>query len=98
MWRGGGLGYGQNWYDVTASRLAGTNYTNTTGKPIYASVQFYLGSTGSAAMIVDVVIIPGSSFNGAGGAFAVAAIIPNGSTYMAYKDTAGSLYRWSELR
>lgn len=49
-------------------------------------------------MIVDGVIIPGSSFNGAGGAFAVAAIIPNGSTYMAYKDTAGSLYRWSELR
>ena len=32
------IGYGQTWQNVTASRVAGTNYTNTTGRPITVAV------------------------------------------------------------
>jgi len=32
------IGYSQTWQDVTASRAAGTTYTNTTGRPITAII------------------------------------------------------------
>lgn len=31
------LGYGQKYYDMTASRVSGTTYYNTTGKPIFVT-------------------------------------------------------------
>lgn len=44
-----GLGVGQTWQDVSASRAINTSYQNTTGKPIFVSVSGY-GSAGAAAM------------------------------------------------
>ena len=32
------IGVGQTWQDVTASRVAGITYTNSTGKPISVSI------------------------------------------------------------
>ena len=36
------FGVGQTWKDLTASRVLGTTYTNTTGKPIVVCVRGYL--------------------------------------------------------
>ncbi len=33
------IGVGQTWQDVTASRVAGTTYTNSTGRPIYINIK-----------------------------------------------------------
>lgn len=33
------IGVGQTWQDVTVSRVAGTTYTNSTGKPIMIAIQ-----------------------------------------------------------
>lgn len=46
---GGGLGYGQTWQDVGASRSVGVTYTNTTGKPIVVAPES--GSASSASTI-----------------------------------------------
>ena len=41
-----GVGVNQTWTDVTASRSAGTTYTNSTGKPITVSVSCPASGTG----------------------------------------------------
>jgi hypothetical protein len=83
------LGYGQTWQDVTASRVASTQYYNTTGKPIEVAIT----TNGDGNFYVNGVtymrLTAGTSARGAG-----SLIIPSGARY-AFTDTA--LY-WSELR
>ena len=95
---GGGLGVGQTWQDMTASRAATTVYTNTTGKPIQVNVM--VNSSGSAnhsEFYCDGVLV--SRFNNAnnGQQGNTSAIIPPGSTY-SLTIIAGVLYKWMELR
>lgn len=45
------LGYGQTWQDVTGSRVSGTTYYNTTGKPIIARLQCNVSATPWSAAI-----------------------------------------------
>jgi hypothetical protein len=86
-----GIGVGQTWQDVTASRASGTTYTNSTGKPIMVNI----GETtnGSATLTVGGVQVAQSTITG--GDATMSAIVPDGTTYVA---TFGGLNFWAELR
>lgn len=98
---GSGLGVGQTWQNMTGSRAFGTNYTNSTGKPIqvsaFGSVTGYCGITA----VVDGVTVA-SQWSGASGYTQysnVVFIVPNGSAYR-IENTSGTcgLSNWAELR
>lgn len=78
-----GIGVGQTWQDVTGSRVVGTTYTNTTGRPIQILVQyldsgssdgatFRIGSLTRITSDVPAVYTYPLWFS---------AVIPNGETY-----------------
>lgn len=95
-----GIGVGQTWQDVTGSRVAGTTYTNTTGRTICATVAVRAAS-GTAAefsFLVDGVVISNDDGSAHIWDHTITAIIPNGHTYRL--DGAGnySIYTWAELR
>lgn len=97
-----GIGYGQTWTDVGGSRLSGTTYTNSTGKPIQIIVctdnagNTTYGAAGAAKFYINGSNV-GQQFcsNAAniGGMFQ--AVIPNGSTYSV---SASTIRTWYELR
>ena len=92
------IGYGQTWQDVTSSRVAGTNYYNTTGKPIAVVVAFTSTSTASARIATNGNVIVGS---GASSPFviSVTGVITAGSQYSAYVDSGTpTIANWVELR
>jgi hypothetical protein len=77
----GGLGVGQTWQDVTASRVSGTTYTNSTGKPIQVNFQLVvsgLSSTYNKAVVVGGVTVYSDTINGS---IDCSVIVPNGVTY-----------------
>ena len=93
----GGIGIGQTWQDVTASRVSGTTYTNSTGKPIMAVVTISVSGGGaSVSFIVGGVTIPffGFSASGGSGYAGGTVIIPTGATY----SCTGIINSWMELR
>jgi len=81
---------GQTWQDVTASRVGGTVYTNTTGRPI----QLLTNSSGGSAPVLTIAtqtiqyIIPVSVNLG------FSAIVPVGATY----SISVTQSKWLELR
>jgi len=94
-----GVGDGQTWQLPT--RVSGTTYTNSTGKPILVCISLTYSATSpqSSTITVDSVIIQSSGGNNVSGAssqpvhtFVVAA----GGTYVA--SIGGTLSKWSELR
>jgi hypothetical protein len=92
------FGFGQTEQDVTASRLIGVTYYNTTSRPILVNVG--LTSTApnqSAVMNVNGVAFGGSSFPNAGFSIVVTAIVRPGASYQV---PAGSytLSTWREIR
>jgi hypothetical protein len=83
-----GLGVDQTWQDLTASRSASTNYTNTTGRTI--TVLLSAGGTNT------LFTIDGISFTTSqtSGLKAITVIVPNGSVY-----SFDSIFdSWLELR
>jgi len=97
-----GIGVGQTWQDVTSSRASGTTYTNSTGKPIFISVN---GSgapnNGAMSMTIDGVLIGRQGFQSISSGTSNAtmtAIVPNGSTYKVDNVSGWSLSIWAELR
>ena len=82
-----GLGDGQAWQNVTASRVSGTVYTNTTGRPIFVQVSF---TTGGVYVVVDGVNLTVSAYH-------AAFIVPAGSTYKVTYGSPSNL-TWVELR
>ena len=98
-----GIGVGQTWQNVTSSRLVGTTYTNSTGKPIFIMIS----SQASAATNNNILVINGVNLAQLGliaganldtwGNFNT--IIPNGSTYAVTGYNNGlPLSYWAELR
>ena len=90
---GAGIGVGQTWQDMSATRTVGTTYTNSTGKPIQAMIT--LGSNSS----YNVQLLLGGTFTevftGSGNARLVfQGIIPDGVSYRAN----GAYVSWFELR
>lgn len=84
------LGQGQTWQDVAASRVAGTTYTNTTGRPIAVSIRET--GDGTRTLSVNGVIVSYA----AGNAYdsMLFAVVPAGSTYV----FSGGFNIWAELR
>jgi len=93
------IGYGQTWQAFTSvTRVMGTTYYNTTGKPIAIAVAGIIGATGSNMQCtVNGVVIPGATT--ANAYTAVFAIIPPGASYMVNTNTGTPTWQsWSELR
>lgn len=93
------LGEGQTWQNMTASRFAGTNYTNNTGRPIFVSITFEQTSTFVVSMqfYVDGVEVSRGGQGSSPGGSPLAAIVPNGSTY-SVTVAGNSASVWAELR
>lgn len=87
------LGVGQTQQDVTGSRVSGTTYTNSTGKPIHVFINGYFSGGGPFTFEINTVV-QGSYTYVANGYFSFSFIIPNGATYKA----TCTFTKWSELR
>jgi hypothetical protein len=82
-----GVGIGQTWQNVTASRVMGTTYTNSTGKPIMLIARAdrtAVSTSGIGITINGVGVIPicFSTNSGGGNAAVGSIIIPLGATYV----------------
>ena len=92
------IGVGQTWQNLTASRVANTTYTNTTGRPIQIAV---CASTSIQFEIFEMVINGNSIlfgrgyFSGSSAFAAITATIPNNATY---RLATGNINNWLELR
>ena len=80
------FGVGQTWQDFTTSRVSGTTYTNSTGKPILVVVNTYGGTS-----IVDGVTL---RYRGDDSEGDWSFIVPSGSTY----SVTGDIRSLAELR
>ena len=96
-----GVGVGQTWQDMTASRaFGGAGYTNSTGKPIELAI-IYSSSSGSVSLIATIggAAVPITSTAPLAGAQGGATVIvPVGATYAVNTSIAGTLLSWWELR
>jgi len=84
--------------DVKASRAINITYTNATESPLYVNIAFVsTANNQTASILVDGVLILGSSFPSASLSLAVSAIVPAGATY---KVPTGSytINTWTEMR
>ena len=93
------LGVGQTWQDVVASRVAGTTYTNTDGKPREVWISVVGSSYIQATYYID--NVARSTINTGGAGYSQSAgipfIVPNNSTYKIVVAN-GSISNWHELR
>ena len=98
------LGVGQTWQDVTASRATGTEYTNSTGRPIMVAATAGPATYSYSYGLVDgVTIIEYQSRDSATATSqsGVVFIVPAGSTYQVNVNVNGSttsFTNWQELR
>ena len=90
----GGLGDGQTWQNMTASRSSGVTYTNSTGKPI--SIIVTCGLNGSTISLTIAGSVRQSMGNTGAGNGNVTGIVPNGATYSV--TAPSTIDNWSELR
>lgn len=94
------FGYGQTLQNVAASRVAGTTYYNTTGRPIFIAVAMN-SSAPSATIIATVngVQIFGSTAVSVPNVSPVSFIVPPGGSYVvAMSGGTSSINSWVELR
>lgn len=93
-----GIGVNQTWQNVTASRAAGTTYTNSTGKPIMVSVTAVrVGSSSSLSVVVGgVTIFAADASSQWYGSNDPCFIVPAGATYVVTSSTG--FRNWAELR
>ncbi len=97
---GAELGVGQTWQNVTANRVFGTLYTNTTSRTIVVIISGYQGVTQTNTFYINGVIV-GKAYesSSSGSGFPTTLIVPSGSTYMIVKGGVYSqILAWAELR
>lgn len=88
----------QAYADVTGSRGLGTDYTNSTGRPIFAAVSIGLfGGGNTATLVVGGVNAASVVASGGNAKFELSGIVPAGAVY---RVNAGGVidYAWTELR
>jgi hypothetical protein len=97
-------GSGQAWTNVSGSRVIGTAYTNSTGRPIQVNVFLInsgLGSGFTATMTSGSVTVSEGQMGIFSGettfGIMLSAIIPNGASYQVNM-VNGTISFWSELR
>ncbi|MGE7992137.1 phage tail protein [Pseudomonas sp. NPDC089554] len=81
------LGDGQAWQNVTANRVFGTIYTNTTGRSIQVQASIQTGAISATCGGVTIVV----------NAFHAAFVVPAGATY-SVTPSSPTNFVWSELR
>ena len=94
-----GIGAGQTWQDVKASRAKLVTYTNSTGRTIVVSI---MASGGGASNVIFTLSVSGIVVGGyqtytATSQGFVSAIVPPGATYILNADVSTINY-WAELR
>jgi ABC-type Fe3+ transport system substrate-binding protein len=82
------LGVAQTWQNLTASRVFGATYTNSTTKPIFVMV----GPSITANLTVTI-----SGGVGAAMPYNTSFIVPPGGIY-SVTSSAGTVFAWNELR
>jgi hypothetical protein len=99
------IGVGQTWQDVSSSRETNTDYTNSTGKPIFVEVSDKNVVNNGLEMTCDGITVGYFSFDAGNTNASIGAIIPNNSVYKVYKlnssgdrMTTVQAMQWSELR
>lgn len=90
-----GIGVNQTWQNVTASRAAGTTYTNSTGKPIQVNIIVNQNNAGNSLTVGGIVVATSVIVSGYSLPQTVSAIVPAGTTYSL---SAGTFSSWLELR
>jgi len=95
------LGYGQTWQDFTSTRVSGTTYYNTTGKPIMVAVNTSSGASNGQSLTLTIAGINTSNAYFALSSQQFAAnctgIVPPGASYSATVSST-TIGNWSELR
>ncbi|MDD5688486.1 MAG: hypothetical protein PHE88_11725 [Elusimicrobia bacterium] len=86
------LGYGQTWQNVTGSRVVGTTYYNTTGKPIYV-IATSTAAFGLTFSVGGFVVVP--LLNNGIWAYVV---VPPGVPYLMPSTNTPIINTWYELR
>ena len=92
------LGFGQIWTNVTGSRVLGTSYTNTTGRPISIFVFCVSSVNANLNITVNGLVLfgPGAT---AGFSLQNTVIVPVGGVYSANVSAGvASSVAWVELR
>lgn len=84
------FGYGQTWQNVAGSRVAGTTYYNTTGRPIQLSISS--NSVASNITVGGIVVGIGNSLAGN----YQTPIVPPGASYLL--QSGATIIAWLELR
>jgi len=92
-----GIGVGQTWTNVLASRAAATTYTNSTGKPIYVLITCTSGGTTIVGTVNGLTFNTGIGSGAYYNCSTLYLVVPNGSTYRTNSFGAGS-QSWHELR
>ena len=94
------FGIGQTYSNVTASRVSGTTYTNSSTRPIMLSIAVVDGyDAGAATLYVNssIAIRLDDLAGGSAGYVQIVAVVPSGQTYKL--DATGNLITfWGELR
>ena len=94
------FGIGQTYSDVTASRVSGTTYTNSSTRPIMLSIAVRDSSgVGAATLYVNssIAIRLDDLAGGGAGYVQIVAVVPSGQTYKL--DATGNLITfWGEFR
>lgn len=91
------IGVGQTWQDVTASRAAGTTYTNSTGKPIFVMISVYNSQAANILLVtVSGVLISAVGQSTWDNSTQASFIVPDGATYSATSSSGVRI--WAELR
>lgn len=90
------LGYGQTLQDVTASRALGTTYYNTTGKPIFISIDMNQSASNSSTLTINGIAVDYNAYATLSVTFGLKGVVPPGGSYSV--STGNSLNKWVELR
>jgi hypothetical protein len=94
----GSFGQGQVPQNVTGSRVLGTTYYNTTGRPIFVHVVNQMTIANASAIVtVGGISFAGSSSGAATYLSTVSAVVPPGVAY-SVDTTSATLIQWREIR
>ncbi len=91
-----GLGEGQTLQNLTASRATATNYTNTTGRTIYAIIRMVIAAGATSDGLLDGSIVSTLGNNGTGGTTVTHLLIIKAD--QVYRINGGTITTWFEMR
>ena len=93
------IGVDQSYTDVTSSRAYNTEYTNSTGKPIFVYTVWTVGTGEDIKFFIGGVTQVGALYtNAVNGRGSMSFIVPNGLTYKCDGGGTATLRGWFELR